>query len=52
MNKFYERVKRLTATEWLLIGTVIVLLFLIIKKWDWISKEASESFSNIFKTRT
>ncbi len=51
MSKLTDRIKNLTPTEWLLIGTVIILIVLIIRRWDWISKEASEAFSNIFKPR-
>jgi hypothetical protein len=49
MRKFIGRIKRITITEWLLIGTVILLIFLIINRWDWIWNEMSSSFSKLFK---
>ncbi|HNV81365.1 MAG TPA: hypothetical protein PLO02_06105 [Tenuifilaceae bacterium] len=50
MSKFMDRVKRVTPNEWILIGVILVLLVLIFRRWGWIWKEASESFSNIFRS--
>ncbi|HPE19353.1 MAG TPA: hypothetical protein PLM76_11990 [Tenuifilaceae bacterium] len=52
MKKFLDRLKGLTPTEMLLLGTVVVLVILIIVRWGWISDELVESFNNLFKKRS
>ncbi len=51
MKKILDKLKALTSTEMLLLGTVILLIVLIVYRWDWISNEVAESFSNLFKSR-
>jgi|GEM_PF-460135 len=52
MKKFLDRLKGLTPTEMLLLGTVVILVILIIVRWGWISDELVESFNNLFKKRS
>ncbi|MDY0200769.1 MAG: hypothetical protein WC951_09160 [Bacteroidales bacterium] len=51
MNKIGSWLKKRTLTEFFLIGTAIILVILIIMRWDIVSKEISESFSNMFSPR-
>jgi len=51
MRTLIDKIKRITITEWLLIGTVVVLIFLIIYRWDWIWSEMSSSFSRLFRVK-
>ena len=48
MNKIKDWYKNRTPTELMLIGTAIFLAILIVLRWDTVSKEISESFSNMF----
>jgi hypothetical protein len=41
--------KNLNATEKLLLGTAIILIALIIARWDRVGKELAEGFKKIFE---
>jgi hypothetical protein len=41
--------KSLNATEKLLLGTAIILIILIIARWDRVSDELAEGFKRIFE---
>jgi hypothetical protein len=49
MKKLVDWLKKRSATELLLLGTVIVLIFLIFMRWDWIQQEVRESVSRLFR---
>jgi len=49
MRKLLEKLKRLSVTEWLLIGTALLLVFQIFFSWERISKDVIESLTKIFK---
>lgn len=51
MNKIRDWYKKRTPTELMLVGMAIFLVILIIMRWDTVSKEISESFSNMFSLR-
>ncbi|MDD2197234.1 MAG: hypothetical protein PHE03_01075 [Bacteroidales bacterium] len=48
MKRIMNRIKRLTITELLLIGTVIILIIIVIYRWEWIYNEVSSTISNRF----
>ncbi|MDY0348463.1 MAG: hypothetical protein RBR13_06500 [Tenuifilaceae bacterium] len=48
MAKIKDWYKKRTTTELMLIGTAIFLIILIIMRWNTVSKEVSESVSNMF----
>ncbi|MFP4555960.1 MAG: hypothetical protein ACLFNU_03720 [Bacteroidales bacterium] len=48
IKKITDRIKQLSITELLLIGTVIILMILIINEWNRIWEEVTSSFSSIF----
>jgi len=52
MKKILNRLKRLSATELLLVGTVIILIILIIYRWEWIADEVSTTISKQFAPPT
>lgn len=49
MRKLVIWLKERSATELLLLGTVIILIFLIVMRWGWIQQEVKESFSRLFR---
>lgn len=51
MNTIGNWLKKRTLTELLLIGTAIILVILIIMRWDIVSKDVSESITNMFSPR-
>ncbi len=48
MKRIMNRIKRLTVTELLLIGTVIILIIIVIYRWEWIYSEVISTISNRF----
>ena len=52
MKKILNRLKQLSATELLLLGTVIILIILIIYRWEWIADEVSTTISKRFAPPT
>lgn len=49
MNKLWNWYKSRTSNEKVLLGIVVILLILIVVRWNWILKEASEGFQRFFK---
>ncbi|MDD2278976.1 MAG: hypothetical protein PHD06_05410 [Bacteroidales bacterium] len=48
MKKIRDWIKQLTVTELILTGTVIILLILIIYRWEWIYDEVSSTITDRF----
>lgn len=44
-----EKWKGISLTEKFLIGTVVILIILIILRWDQVSKEAVDGFKKLFE---
>ncbi len=49
MKRLVDWFKERSATELLLLGTVIILIILIFTRWGWIQQEVKESFSRLFR---
>lgn len=48
MKKLINRLKQLSPTELFLMGCIVLLLILIITRWDWIANEIGKAFSERF----
>ncbi len=48
MKRLINRIKKLSAAELFLVGSIILLIVLVIMRWEWIAREVGQAVSDRF----